>query len=1102
MLGLAIATAGRAHAAGCTYTLSPTTTTAGSAGGGGSITMTAGSTCAWTAASTNSWIHTTSTGKGNGTITYTVDANLAYSSRTGAVTAGGKTTVITQSAAPVSLGVALNNTNLVFVTSTQYPWYATNPPAPTFDGVYSAVSGNRFVPSSSSWLQTTLVGPGTLSFWWRVDSDVTPPPPAVPYSFDELEVDINGVMQDQIMGQVDWNFRTYDVPAGTNVVTWQYVKDAQYNAGSDQGWLDEITYTTNAPIGLAQALDTCGVNWTSGGNTNPTYWSGETNITHSGVSAAQSGSIGPNQESWVQTTVVGVTNLSFWWKVSSQTNYDYYEFYTNSVRATRISGEVNWQSNFFRLTGTTNQLKWRFVRTNLVVVAQGQESAWLDQVVIKPAPKPQVVFYATNVVLGTTGTNCQGVLPDLTGPAYVTVANNCSVTVTQSPPAGTMLSLGQQLSVVETVRDAAGDTTLVTNSVLVVDSTPPQLILLGANPSTTECHAPFIDPGATASDSCSGVLTLTTNVLGDPNTTGAYAIQYIATDTAGNTATNTRTVHVVDTQPPVIALNGANPMVLECHSGFADPGATAMDACAGPVSVEVTGAVDPNAPGTYTLTYSATDPAGNLGSATRTVNVVDTAPPSVTLNGANPLVIECHSTFADPGATAVDACAGPVSVRVTGAVNPNAPGTYTLTYSATDPAGNPGSTTRTVKVVDTMPPVVALNGANPMVLECHSTFSDPGATASDVCAGAVSVSVTGSVNPNAPGSYTLTYTATDPSGNVGTATRTINVVDSMPPVVTLNGANPLMVECRSTFSDPGATAEDLCAGSVSVLVSGAVNANALGSYTLTYSATDPSGNVGTATRTVRVVDTTPPEITQPVPAQTLATATSNCTATLPNLVPLLGAADNFSSSLNIIEVPPAGTPLPLGSTNVTFFVDDGNGNTNISSTLVTVADQLPVITAQPQCQTNCVGSPVTFSVAASACTSLSYQWCGGSGPLAGQTNSALVLPAVSLSDAGSYTVLVTGSGGSVTSIVAQLTVTNKALVPATMQAGQVVENGFQFSFSGPAGQTYRVLATSDLTAPKNTWAVLTNGTFSSGPVIFVDTSAATIPQRFYSIASP
>src|SRR5262249_52393059 len=155
--------------------------------------------------------------------------------------------------------------------SPTYPWYGTNPPAPTYDGVNSAVSGNRFVQNSVSWLETTVTGPGVLGFWWKVSSDVSPPPPDPPSSFDYLEFLIDGESQDQIMGFIDWNYRTYTIPAGTHTLTWQYVKDPQYNAGSDQAWLDQVTYSTNI-IALQEALNTCGINWTTGGNTNQTYW--------------------------------------------------------------------------------------------------------------------------------------------------------------------------------------------------------------------------------------------------------------------------------------------------------------------------------------------------------------------------------------------------------------------------------------------------------------------------------------------------------------------------------------------------------------------------------------------------------------------------------------------------------------------------------------------------------------------------------------------------------------------------------------------------------------------------------------------------------------
>jgi hypothetical protein len=210
------------------------------------------------------------------------------------------------------------------------------------------------------------------------------------------------------------------------------------------------------------------------------------------------------------------------------------------------------------------------------------------------------------------------------------------------------------------------------------------------------------------------------------------------------------------------------------------------------------------------------------------------------------------------GATATDSCAGNLTGAITinaAGINPNAVGSYTVMYNVVDPSGNHATTvSRTVNVVDTTKPVVTLKGADPMTIECHTSFTDPGATAADTCAGDLSayVSALGSVNPNAPGTYTLTYAVTDHSGNTGTATRTVNVVDTIHPSITVNGSNPMVVYLNGTFVDPGATAIDTCAGSLPVSVSGSVNVNAVGTYTLTYGATDPSGNTCAATRTVYV----------------------------------------------------------------------------------------------------------------------------------------------------------------------------------------------------------------------------------------------------------
>ncbi len=249
----------------------------------------------------------------------------------------------------------------------------------------------------------------------------------------------------------------------------------------------------------------------------------------------------------------------------------------------------------------------------------------------------------------------------------------------------------------------------------------------------------------------------------------------------------------------------------------------------------------------------------------------DTEAPIVTLLGEETITIMANTaktSYADAGATAYDAFEGAIDTKKSGSVNTAAAGTYSITYTATDKAGNSASKTRTVivqeePVADTIPPTVTLHGEAIVTITVGATYSDAGATATDDTDGVLTPVMSGSVDTAAAGTYTITWTATDTTGNVGTATRTViveeaPVIDTTPPVVTLNGSATVTITVGGSYTDEGATATDNVDGTLTPIKSGSINTAVAGTYTITWTATDAAGNTGTAVRTVIVQKTGEP----------------------------------------------------------------------------------------------------------------------------------------------------------------------------------------------------------------------------------------------------
>ncbi|NND04457.1 MAG: DUF5011 domain-containing protein, partial [Acidimicrobiia bacterium] len=345
---------------------------------------------------------------------------------------------------------------------------------------------------------------------------------------------------------------------------------------------------------------------------------------------------------------------------------------------------------------------------------------------------------------------------------------------------------------------------------------------------------------------------------------------------------------VTDGTAPIITLTGANPQPIEVGSPYVELGATASDDVDGDITgsivIDAT-TVDTAVLGSYPVTYDVSDSSGNAAATvTRTVNVVDTTAPVITLTGANPQVVEAGSPYVELGATATDNYDGDISGSIaidSSAVDTAALGSYPVDYDVSDSSGNAALTvTRTVNVVDTTAPVITLTGANPQTIQAGSPYVELGATATDNYDGDLTASIiidATAVDTSVLGSYAVAYDVTDTNGNAATTvTRTVNVVDTTAPVITLTGANPQTIEIGSPYIELGATATDNYDGDLTasiIIDATAVDTSTVGVYAVTYEVSDSSGNLAIRTRSVRVVDTNDPPVLAPISDRTAAELT-------------------------------------------------------------------------------------------------------------------------------------------------------------------------------------------------------------------------------------
>jgi hypothetical protein len=565
--------------------------------------------------------------------------------------------------------------------------------------------------------------------------------------------------------------------------------------------------------------------------------------------------------------------------------------------------------------------------------------------------------------------NCELVLPDYTG--LVTAGDDCIQvpSLSQSPPAGTIVT-GNTLVTI-TATDGCSNSADCSFMVEVSDGDDPEVTCPGNQMGALDMNCEFVIPDyaslITADDNCDVSLDL--DQVPAPGTVVSIttAITITATDDAGNDASCSFAVELNSSGPVFSATPGD--INVDCESDVpGDQGITANDDCDGQVQVIFSQTGLPlSCPGsgTVTNTWTATDSHGNTSSHAQVITVFDDVKPVLSAMPGN-ITVDCLSDVpGDQGVTATDNCGESLSVIFTQSDDPSCAGsgTMTNTWVAQDCVGNAVVYIQTVTIDDPAGPVFSATPGD-MTVECVADIpGDQGITADDNCDGNVNVSFSQSTLPDCNGSgvVTNTWTASDCSGNTSTHTQTITIEDGTPP--TLSNTFPdITVSCVADVpGDQGMTATDNCDGTVAAAFDQSALPACVGEGTVvnTWTATDCAGNSVVYKQTITIDDNT-----DPVFSATPDNMLVSCAADVPG-DPGITATDNCGETITV-DFYQTGLPLACagdGTVTNTWVATDCAGNTaSYTQTIIVQDEDDPVLSATPgdltvSCLSNVPGDP-------------------------------------------------------------------------------------------------------------------------------------------------
>ncbi|MCH2223322.1 MAG: HYR domain-containing protein [Crocinitomicaceae bacterium] len=452
---------------------------------------------------------------------------------------------------------------------------------------------------------------------------------------------------------------------------------------------------------------------------------------------------------------------------------------------------------------------------------------------------------------------------------------------------------------------------------------------------------------------------------------GTETIILTATDEAGNTAQCPITLNIIDLEIPVPVCPTTQQIYVDGNCQGTTPDYTGLisvtDNCSASAAITLsqsppTGTVITGAIVETTITITATDESGNIGTCDFIMRTLDTIPTQITCPADSNLYVDasCMGILGDytSSATIVDNCEPLSNLTVTQSppvgTTVSADQVITLTVNGGVPA-IPQTCTFTTVLVDSISPSITCPTGSILHVDntCTTSLLDytSGGIIIENCGGGSTITqspIPGTILGANP-SEQITLTVTDNSGNQGQCQFTVSIVDTISPTATCPASQQENgdLNCFATLGDYTSlvTPLDNCTSGANFTISQSppIGNSFSGTQTVTMTIEDENANTTTCAFDVTIVDITAPVIN--CPSNSTVSTTTLCNYDLADFTTSVIVTDNCDNAPIVTQSPASGTPLSVGVHTITLIATDASNNSANCTFDITVEDQVaPIFT--------------------------------------------------------------------------------------------------------------------------------------------------------------